>query len=102
VEFNGVELAGGAELATLVEKVVTGPVEKAVVGPCVGEDRGGREARWRGMKMGCCALVQRRCRPAEWRRDGEGGTVEREARWRASSPRRHGGVRSWRAVAALR
>ena len=32
VEFTGIELAGGAEIAAPVEKAATGPVEKAVVG----------------------------------------------------------------------
>jgi hypothetical protein len=37
--------------------------------------------------MGCCALARRRCRAAEWRREGEVGVVEREVRWRAPSRR---------------
>jgi hypothetical protein len=41
MEFTSVELAGGAELATPVEKVAAGPVEKAMVGPCAGKARGG-------------------------------------------------------------
>ncbi|XP_066312941.1 uncharacterized protein [Miscanthus floridulus] len=68
VVFIGVELSGGVELAA--------PVEKATAGPRAAEGRDGREARWRGRKMGCRALVQWRCRLAERRRDGEGGTVE--------------------------
>jgi hypothetical protein len=46
VEFTGAELAGGAELAAPVEKIATGPVEKAVVVHSGGY--GGREAWWRG------------------------------------------------------
>jgi hypothetical protein len=38
---------------------------------------------------------------AEQKRDGEGGMVEREVRWRAPSPRQRGGTQSRRAVAAL-
>jgi hypothetical protein len=34
----GVELAGGAKLAALVEKVATSPVEKAAAGRSSGED----------------------------------------------------------------
>jgi hypothetical protein len=49
VEFTGLELAGVAELVASVEKAVTGPVEKAVAGLCVGE-AGGRQ--WRGRKTG--------------------------------------------------
>ena len=32
VKFTDVELAGGADLAALMEKVAVGPVEKAVAG----------------------------------------------------------------------
>ena len=38
VEFTGVELVGGAELAAPMEKVATGPVGKAVAGRSGGED----------------------------------------------------------------
>jgi hypothetical protein len=38
VEFTGVEFAGGTELASLVEKVTTGSVKKAMVGHSGGED----------------------------------------------------------------
>jgi hypothetical protein len=82
VEFITVELVGGVELTALVEKTVAGSVEKPTTGLHAGEARGGREVWWRGRKMGCLALAQR-C-------DGEGGVVEREVRWRAPSPRRHG------------
>jgi hypothetical protein len=89
VEFTGVELTGGAKLAALVEKATTGPVEKAAAGPCAGEDRGGREAHWRGRKTGCHALVRRRCHSAEWRRDKERGAVESAVaeapRWSAAA-----------------
>jgi hypothetical protein len=86
VEFTDVELAAP------VEKATAGPVEKDAVGPCAREARGGRYARWRGRKTGCCALARRRCRPAERRRDGEGSAMEREAWWRASSLRRCSGL----------
>jgi hypothetical protein len=33
VEFTGVELVGGAELAALVEKTTAGPVEKTMMDP---------------------------------------------------------------------
>ena len=52
MEFTGVELVGGAELAALVEKVATAPVEKAAASPCAGEARGGRETRWRRGRHG--------------------------------------------------
>jgi hypothetical protein len=38
--------------------------------------RDGREARWRVRKTGCRALAQRKCWPADQRRDGEGGVVD--------------------------
>jgi hypothetical protein len=51
---HAVELAGGAELATLMEKATTGPVEKATEGcsggqggPRAREGHGRREAQWR-------------------------------------------------------
>jgi hypothetical protein len=40
VEFTGVELAGGAELIALVEKVAASPVEKTAASPCALEGRG--------------------------------------------------------------
>ena len=79
VEFTSVELADGAELAAPMEKVAAGAVEKATVRPRAREAHSWRETRWRGRKMGCHALARRRCWPAERRRDGDGGTVEREA-----------------------
>jgi hypothetical protein len=91
VEFTSIELASGAELTAPVEKAATGPVEKAAAGLRAGEAHGKRGAQWRGRKMGCHALARRGCRPAEWRHNGEGGAMER----------RHGGVRSQRAVAPL-
>jgi hypothetical protein len=45
VEFTGVDLAGGAGLAALVEKAAACPVEKIVAGPRALEGRGGRKAR---------------------------------------------------------
>jgi hypothetical protein len=54
VEFNCVELAAS------VEKAVADPMEKAALGPCTGEGRGGQEARWRGRRTGWRALAQRR------------------------------------------
>jgi hypothetical protein len=78
VEFTGVELAGGAELAALVEKAAAGPVEKGAAGLRTREGHGRREARWRGRKTGCHALARRRCQSGERSRDGEGGTMERE------------------------
>jgi hypothetical protein len=83
------EFTSGVELAALVEKIAAGPVEKVAVD---------REARWSGRKTGCRALAWRRCRRAEQRRDGEGGAVEREAQWRARSPRRCGGASRCAAV----
>jgi hypothetical protein len=76
VKFSGVELANDAELAALVEKDVASPVEKAVAGPRALEGRGGREARWRGRKMGCYALARWRCWLEKRRSRGEGGAVE--------------------------
>jgi hypothetical protein len=67
-------------------------VEKGEAGPRTREGHGKREARWRGRKMGCHALAQRRCRSGEWSRDGEGGIVERE----------HGGERRRRGSAVER
>jgi hypothetical protein len=52
VEFTGVELTGGAELAAPVEKTMIDPMEKAATGPYAGEDRDGWEARWRGREDG--------------------------------------------------
>jgi hypothetical protein len=98
VKFTGLELAGAAELVAPVEKVMTGPVEKAEWVYALEKRAGGTVER----KTGCRALARRRCRATEWRRDGEGDAVEREARWRAPSPRRCCGVRSWRAIEALR
>ena len=70
VEFTDVELAGGTELAALVEMVATGPVEKAVTGrsngedgPRAGEGRGGLEAPWKGRKTDSCTGARWRCRP---------------------------------------
>jgi hypothetical protein len=78
VVFTGVKLAGGAELAALVEKGAAGPVEKGAAGLRTREGHSRREARWRGRKAGCHALARRRCRSGEQSCDGEGGTVERE------------------------
>jgi len=84
VEFNGVELAGGAKLAAPVEKAAAGekhsveggrPTAVLGHGGDVGQQSTGtmeREARWRG-----------------------------KARWRAPLPRRHAGELSRRAVVAL-
>jgi hypothetical protein len=54
VEFTGAKLAGGTELAALLEKAAAGPVEKATAGRYGGEgeqesggEEGGREVRWR-------------------------------------------------------
>jgi hypothetical protein len=44
MEFTEVELTGGTELASLVEKAAAGPMEKVDAGPCAGEARDGREA----------------------------------------------------------
>jgi hypothetical protein len=51
VEFTGVELTSGAEVAAPMEKAVTGPVEKAATfrsgekdGPRAGEGSSGQEA----------------------------------------------------------
>jgi hypothetical protein len=76
LEFTGIELAGGAELAAPVEKAAAGPMEKASVGPYVGEARGGREAWWRGRR----AVVL-------WR----GGDVGRRWRGKRIGERRHQG-----------
>ena len=80
-----VELTGGVELATPVKKGMTGPVETVVAGPCALEGRGGREARWRGRKMGYRALARWRCRLTKQRRSGECG--------RGALSRRYGEVR---------
>jgi hypothetical protein len=48
----------GIELAALVDKVVAGLVEKAVVGPRTREGRGELEAKWRGRKTGCRAWTR--------------------------------------------
>ena len=55
VEFTGVELTRGVEIAAPVEKTATGLVEKAAAGRRAGEGLGGREAQWRGRKTGCRA-----------------------------------------------
>jgi hypothetical protein len=65
VDFTNVELAGGMELATPVEKTTVGSLEKAAAGPGALEGRGGQEAWWRGRKTGCCDVA--------WR---SGGAVE--------------------------
>jgi hypothetical protein len=82
VEFTGVALADGTELAAPVKKATAGPVEKAAAGLCA------EEARWRGRKIGCRALA-RRCRLAERRRSGEGSAVESAI---AEAARRRGAV----------
>ena len=41
MEFTGVELADGVELAASVEKAMTCPVEKAAADPHALESRGG-------------------------------------------------------------
>jgi hypothetical protein len=76
VEFTGVKLSGGAELVAPVEKDAPSPMEKAMAGPRALEGRGGREAWWRGRKMGCYALARWRCWLAKRRSRGEGGAVE--------------------------
>jgi hypothetical protein len=53
VEFTGVELTSGAELAAPMEKATTSLVEKVAVGPRAGESHDEREAQWRGRKTGC-------------------------------------------------
>jgi hypothetical protein len=70
VEFTGVELTGGAEVAALVEKVVTGPMEKAATfrsggkdGPRAEEGRSGQEAPWRERKTSSHARTRWRCWP---------------------------------------
>jgi hypothetical protein len=83
VEFTGVELADGTELAAPVKKATAGPVEKVAAGLCA------EEARWRGRKTGCRALARRRCRLAERRRSGEGSAVESAI---AEAARRRGAV----------
>jgi hypothetical protein len=69
VEFTGVELAGGAELAARVEKVttdlaqaITAPVEKVghTLEKAVADKRRGRDGG-------------RQAAAAGWRRDGDGG-----------------------------
>jgi hypothetical protein len=81
MEFTGVELA------TPVEKVTTGLVEKAAAGGrLTGE--GGRSA-----------VVLRRGGDVGRRSES---AMEREALWRAWSSRRRGGARLWSVVAALR
>jgi hypothetical protein len=45
VEFTGVEIVSGAELAAPVKKVMTSPVDKATVGPHALEGR----PQWRKM-----------------------------------------------------
>ena len=96
MEFTGVELSGGTELAAPVEKVAAGSWRmlqrvRALKKPMAGGRRGGEEERqttvlWRGGD-------------ADWR---SGGTMEREARWRALSPRQRSRAQPWRAVAVLR
>jgi len=68
MEFVGVELAGGTELAAPVEKAAAGLVEK--------NGCGGREVQWRGRKTGCHAWARWRYQPTEHRQDGEGCAVE--------------------------
>jgi hypothetical protein len=72
VEFTNVELAGDMELATLVEKVAAGPVEKAMAGG----RRGGEGERW--------AAVLWHGGDADRR---SGGAMEREERWRGERDR---------------
>jgi hypothetical protein len=89
VEFTGVELIGGAELAALVEKDAASPVEKAAAGPHTLEGHDRREEWRRGRKTGCCALARWRYRLAEQRGGGEGGAVESAA---AEAARACGGI----------
>jgi hypothetical protein len=67
VEFTGVELAGGAELAAPVEKTAAGPVEMA------GGRRGGE--RGRGGKGGAVERRRRRRHGGEGVRDARRSTV---------------------------
>jgi hypothetical protein len=96
VEFTGVELTSGAELTAPVEDDVASPVVKAATGPHALEGRSVREVWGRGRKMGCCAFTQWRCRLAEQRGGGEGGTMESaiakaaRAHYRAWSSRQRG------------
>jgi hypothetical protein len=63
------EFTDGAELAALVEK--------GAAGPCTGEARGGREARWRGRKTGLlCSGAEEILAGGARRCDEEGGAVE--------------------------
>jgi hypothetical protein len=77
------EFTGGMELATPVEKAVAGLVEKATTGPCAGEGHGGGRRSGEGgspdVALGRGGDVGGRGRGAMER--------EREARWRARSPR---------------
>jgi hypothetical protein len=83
VEFTGVELAGGVELAASVEKATIGPMERATTGPRALEGHDGREAWWRGEKTGCHTLARWRYHLAEQRHGGEGGAVAEAARSRS-------------------
>ena len=81
MDFTGVELVGGAELAASVEKAVASPMEKTAASErCGGE--GGRRAAGSG-------VVEMQVGGAGWR----------GVRWRAQSPR-GAGVR-WSTVTAL-
>ena len=76
MEFTGVELAGGAELAAPVKKDATSPVEKAVAGPCALEGRGMREARVEREedRLLCSGVVEMPAGGAEgWWRGRRGG-----------------------------
>jgi hypothetical protein len=66
MEFTGVELAGGVEQVPWRRLRWVRALEK----PAVGRRHSGEGGRRAAI------LWRRRCRPTEWRRDGEGGAVE--------------------------
>jgi hypothetical protein len=83
-----VEFTSGAELVAPAEKATTGSVEKAAVGPHALD---GTAYEWRGGEGGRWADTLWCSGDAAWRR---GGTVKREARWRARSLSWHSGAQS--------
>jgi hypothetical protein len=88
VEFTGVELTSGAELAAPLEKAASSLVEKAAVVRALEKvTTGGR----RSGEGGRPAAALGHCRDAGRR---SGGVMDREARWRARSPRQCGGALS--------
>jgi hypothetical protein len=90
VEFASVELTGGMELATPIEKVAAGRAggeggRKAWWRGRKASVHGGQEARWKGRKTGGHARARCRCQPTGARMP-----------WR--TPRRPGGAHSWHCI----